>query len=48
MSSFSSGENFLPPLHINLGLHVRIYFPNVRDAKIKEFVFVGHQMRELM
>jgi len=27
---------------------VRNNFPNVRDAKIKEGIFIGHQIRELM
>ena len=28
--------------------HVRNMFPNVSDAKIKEGIFIGPQMRELM
>ena len=50
---------FLPPLHIKLGLmkntvkgrgfeYLRNKFRNVSDAKIKEGIFIGPQIRELM
>ena len=45
-------KNYLPPLHIKLGLHgfecLRNKFPNVSDGKIKEGIFIGPQIRELM
>jgi len=51
---------YLPPLHINLDFrkvidkpgrgfeYVRNKFPNVSDAKMKEGIFVGTQIREPM
>lgn len=47
---------FLPPLHIKLGLmknfvkalDLKEIFPKVSEAKIKESIFVGPQIRELM
>ena len=51
---------YLPPLHIKLGLmkaldregpafmHLRNKFPNISDAKVKEGVFIGPQIRAVM
>ncbi|GBP27477.1 hypothetical protein EVAR_14298_1 [Eumeta japonica] len=59
-----SEKNFLPPIHIKLGLmknlvkamnkdgggfqYLKTKFPRISDAKMKEGIFVGPQIRELM